>query len=192
MKKCDTVCWMKRISLAFVILLIVVLIGIFILPKTNKVVAPSNTKPMPTEEVFCSPQDIEGNLTLQGAAGNIYGDITLKNISNQKCTIEGDKFIAASFSATNVKILPQGQKGSSTIALRPGQIVYSQIHYPNGPQCSGSTVQTPINFSYEVSPTSIVTFAPTGHLPSTTVPTCTSTNEITQIDVWGISLNPLH
>lgn len=198
---------MRRLVILFILLAFVLFLGIVVFPKKHSVVAPTIT-PTPsigvvpltqtvpsttpsTTAIFCLPKDLQASISTEGAAGNIYGTVTIKNISPKPCTIHADSFISATISASNITISPQGQKGPSTIELSPRQVVYSQIHYPNGPQCSGSIKQVPVTFRYAISPTSTVTFSPTSNLPSA-MTTCSSLTEKTQLDVWSISLKPLH
>lgn len=168
------------------------MIGLFLFAQKFKgtVQAPSNSS-LPSA-IYCTQDEIDAVMSTEGAAGNIYGTITIKNISSRVCAIEGDKYIAVQYSPKNIQVVTKGEKGSVKMELQPNQTVYSQIHYPNGPQCSGSTKDTPVNFSYQLSPTSIITFAPSGHIPSVMMPTCMSDSEITKIDVWSISANSLH
>jgi len=179
-----------RKLLFFILFLLIILLGVFIFPKKNPVSAPSYVTTI--SQNFCLPKNIETNVSFEGGAGNIYGSVTIKNVSSKTCDIQGDKFISAKFSAPNISISQQGKKGSALLHLQPGQTVYSQIHFPNGPQCNGSTHQTAVNFNYEISPESVATFVQNGNLPTTNVTTCDGKNQLTQIDVWSISLTPLH
>src|SRR6185437_16959976 len=102
---------------------------------------------------FCLPSDLQAEVTTDAAAGNIYGSLTIKNISNKVCQINGDHFIQPTYTASNISVTQQGQSGNSTLLLSSGQTVYSRVHYPNGPQCNGTTVTGTIAFHYKISPT---------------------------------------
>ena len=186
---------MKYLWTLFIIVPVAMVIGFFVFSQKykNTFVPPIPTPtPTSTQVTFCKPQDLQANITSEGAAGNIYGTLTIKNISSSTCTIQGNNFVAARFSATNVILDQQGDPGSTQIDMSPNQIVYSQMHFPNGPQCSSGIIQSPVTFTYQISPTDKVTFKPGTGLSAPSVTACKAGSEITQLDVWSISLQPLH
>lgn len=141
---------------------------------------------------FCKPQDLDANLTTQGAAGNIFGTLTIKNTSTKNCQIISVNFILPSFDAKNITVKNQGQTGPETFTLSPNQIVYSQIHYPNGPQCSGQISQANISYSYKISVNDSVNFKNQNGSTKQTIGVCQSSSEITEVDVWSLSKKPVN
>jgi hypothetical protein len=186
---------MKRIGILLA-MAIIILVGIifFFVKRSSVITLPKKnlTTRSLTSVVNCSSKDLQASISFEGAAGNIYGNASVKNISPKECKIIGDNFITATFSAKNIKIMQQGQIGPNSISLSPNQIVYSQVHFPNGPQCMSGIKQLPVKFSYQISEKDSVTFLSTGNFPSSTITTCVSLTEMTQLDVWSISLQPLH
>jgi hypothetical protein len=139
---------------------------------------------------YCSSQNLKATITTEGAAGNIYGTLTLKNVSNKNCSIIGKNFLDASYSAENLTTAHQGSEGEALILLEPGKAVYSEIHYPNGPQCSSGITQASVVFSYKISPSDEVDFADQNGSISQKVTVCNSVTEKTNIDLWSISKSP--
>jgi len=159
---------------------------------TTAVLSPMTTQTQNTTS-YCSPQDLQANLSLSPGAGNVYGTFTLKNISQANCQVLGNNFIAANYNTTTVKnitIMHEGITQSAPFQLSPNQTIYSQVHYPNGPQCQGSTVATPVTFTYKISPADTVTFANQTGNKAQNVMTC-ATSDITAIEIWQISLMPI-
>lgn len=162
-----------------------------------------NTSPSPTTTMavspsintsgYCTQKDLEANLMIQGAAGSIYGTFRLKNISSQPCTILGNEFITVNFHrpATNVSVTHTGTTQASPFHLAAGQTLYSQMRYPNGPQCSGATKITPIIFTYKVSATDTIAFTNEQGTKTISIPTCQKQSEATTIQVWNISQHPI-
>src|SRR5258708_1998281 len=86
----------------------------------------------PTEAVsYCTPQNLQALVDFNAGAGNIYGTFTLKNISNQTCTVLGGSFITVLYDADttkNITISHVGKVQSAPFTLAPNQIIYSQTH----------------------------------------------------------------
>lgn len=183
---------MKRLIGIVIVCVLIVLAAVLLLQNNthpSKPLPPASAQNSPTpKETFCTLADIQTTITSDGAAGNIYGSLQIKNISPSICTIQGNQFIQATFSASNLRVVHKGNTGPATIALKPGQIVYSRIHYPNGPQCQGPTTQTPVTLTYAISSITHVTFKPAGNVP-TAVTTCVAKDQLTILDVWSIYLN---
>lgn len=158
-------------------------------PRATPTVTPL---PKITLNLYCSSDDIDSRISLEPAAGNVYGTLTLKNISNKNCAINGNNFIQPTSSAKNIAIIKEGNPGQAYIMLKPNETVYSQVHYPNGPQCSGSTETKSITFAYQISPSQTVTFADSQSNVDQSFTVCTSEDEKTAIEVWGINSAPLH
>lgn len=140
---------------------------------------------------YCSSSNLQAFLNLSPAAGNIYGTFTLKNISNQSCSISGGNFIEVSYpnSIKNISVTHVGQTQSQPFTLSPNQTLYSQVHHPNGPQCQGPTQQVNVSFSYKISPTNSITFNTEGNTPAI-VQDCQGP-EVTQIQIWQMSTQPI-
>ena len=144
--------------------------------------------------VYCLSSQLQAHIALQGAAGNIFGVLTLKNISQKSCEILGGTFITASYAATvkNITVSHVGNVQTHNFILSPSQTLYSQVHYPNGPQCQSVGLNpTPVTFSYKISPTETVVFSPEGNGLSAVVQACKSPTDITAIQVWNLSNTPI-
>ena len=186
---------MKYVWTLFVIIPVGLMIFAFLYSQKykNTFVPPTPTPtPINTTTTFCRPEDLEATLITEGAAGNIYGTFTIKNISSNTCSIQGDKFVAAKVDAANVIPDKQGDAGPAAIELSPNQTVYSQMHFPNGPQCTSGIVQSPVTFTYQISSSDKVTFMPGGNNTKVFVTACKASSEVTQLDVWSMSLQSLH
>jgi hypothetical protein len=187
---------------------IIILVGgaFYFLSKSTKTANTTNPTPSPSAMAststpepisdtpsitFCLPKDLEGTVNLEGAAGNIYGTVAIVNISQKKCEIMGNNFLTADYTAQNITVKNNGEVGPSTMTLLPGKTVYSQIHYPNGPQCSGMANQTKITLKYQINSNEFITFkTQTGD--GLSIPTCSSSSEITQLDLWSLSTKPIN
>lgn len=141
---------------------------------------------------FCELDDLQPQIMLEPAAGNIYGKLTIENISKEKCRILGENFPILDFGSqvvSNVKVIQHGKSEASSYLLNPGQVVYSQVHFPNGPQCSKvKTIQ--VSFDYKFSPTQMLTFKNTGRVDDT-MNICEKQDETTDVDIWNISPSPI-
>lgn len=184
---------MKWTLLLAIVLVLLLFAGFLFFPKKQPMMpnplTPTPTgivSPSPTASWFCTPAQIRDTIVTQGAAGNVYGNVQIKNISSTSCTIQGNHFLQASFQAKNITIKHQGELGPESITLSPGGVAYSQIHFPNGPQCSGPSTTTPVTFAYMIAPQMTVDF------PTAQVTTCVATDQPSQLDVWSISEKPLH
>ena len=177
---------MKKVALPILLISAIILFGISYLFNSNKPLG----KGIPS--AFCKPQDLKADITFQGAAGNIYGTLAIKNVSKEKCPIRGSGFVNPSYSATNINVKTQGNPGPSSLTLLPDQTVYSQIHYPNGPQCQGPIAYADVYFSYDISPGKNVEFKNQEGKVKQTIGVCKSLKEITEIDVWSLSEKPVN
>lgn len=186
---------MKKTVIVLIILLSLVFAFTF-LSKSSSPQNPTLPSPIPTmatiESGFCNPQDLDANADFQAAAGNIYATLSIKNISGKKCQIFGSNFILPIFDAKNITVKNQQELGPQTFTLSPDKAVYSQIHYPNGPQCSGPVSQTKISFSYKISSRDSISFKNQNGDTTQNIGICASPTEITQVDVWGISEKPVN
>lgn len=150
----------------------------------------SSVQATTTSENFCLPKNLQSQVSFDAAAGNIYGTFTIKNISNSQCTILGNNKIQATTAPKNISFNYEGTT-TNMFTLQPNQTVYGQVHFPNGPQCSGDIINSPISFSYAISDTSTITFTSSGP-GNPMITTCTATDEPTEIDLWSLSNTPFH
>lgn len=185
---------MKKLIILF--LALVILIGtLFILKGSSKqtLVSPSPTPASSENSLsFCKPSDLGATLTSEGAAGNIFLTLTIKNISEKNCQIIGNNYITPLFNAKNITTKNQGQVGPQTLSLSPNQIAYSQVHYPNGPQCSRQVSEITISYSYNISASDSITFKNQNEETKQSIGVCRSASELTEVDVWSLSERPVN
>ncbi len=144
-----------------------------------------------TQTAYCPPNSLISTIQFDGAAGSIYGNLTIKNISSVSCQIEGSNFVDITYQVNNISVNHQGEVGPSIITLEPNQTIYSQVRYQNGPQCSSPIKQTPVKFTYTISPNSFVTFENENEQTTQEITTCTNSTEMTQVTTWGLSTQPI-
>jgi len=159
-------------------------------------IASSNAQPSATSTAtsYCTPSALDATLSLSGAAGNIYGTAAIKNTSNTPCQIIGNNFMDVSYDSSikNLTVTHTGTPTNQTFTIQPGKSIYSQVHYPNGPQCQGPTVQDQVTFSYKISPSGSVTFKNTENgNTAQIVQGCSSATDMTEITVWNMSSQPI-
>jgi hypothetical protein len=201
---------MKRFFLLFLALVILGGGGVYFYNQKHVADAPSRSTaiPSPSEQqkakptittqppisinLYCTADDIDSRISLEPAAGNVYGTLTLKNVSDKNCSINGNKFVQPTSTAKNITITKEGKPGATYITLKPNETVYSQVHYPNGPQCTDSTETKSITFAYQISASQTVTFADAQSNMDQSLTVCSSQDEKTAIEVWGIATEPLH
>lgn len=147
------------------------------------------------EKAFCTPDDLQASVVVGPAAGNIYGDMTLKNISRQSCRISGGEYINADYDTGTVKniiVNHIGEVQPQQFTLVPGQSLYSRVHYPNGPQCHSIGLKSVrVTFTYRISPANTVTFTNQEGKTIQTVQACSSTADVTEIQIWNMSVQPI-
>jgi len=185
---------MKKIILIIILLVIIIftvvsyhVIAHFSTQSTNTVMTP----PQPsTGESLCQKNQLETSLSSQGAAGNIYDTLTLTNKGKTTCTVVLGNTVTAQFEASNMTIHYIENVPSENFVLAPDANVYSQIHYPNGPQCQSGIKEQPISFYYKNGQTSLL-FVPNAQTLKLTVQACLSPNEKTIIDIWPLSKQPI-
>ena len=157
---------------------------------TSEQTSPSPTSEPTTSENFCNKTDLQALVSFEGAAGNIYGTLTIKNISSTACNIIGNNKIETITAPKNISFTYEGI-ATTMFTLKPNQTVYGQVHFPNGPQCSGDIITSPISFSYAISNSETITFTTTGP-GNAMITTCTAADEPTEIDLWNLSTTPFH
>lgn len=160
--------------------------GIITTPSPAKAVSSS-----PPQTVVCGEKQLAGSISTQGAAGNIYATLELTNTGTTACQITLGNSITAAFDASNIDLHYQQQSTPQAFMLAPSAKVYSQVHYPNGPQCSSGVREEQVTFFYKTDQTS-VTFAPVNiQQEKVVVQDCVSPAERTVIDIWPLSKTPI-
>ncbi|HSX39045.1 MAG TPA: DUF4232 domain-containing protein [Candidatus Saccharimonadales bacterium] len=170
-------------------LISILLILIFVTYTIGNYLDAKNTKLLIADQ-YCGPTDLSAQIEIGHAAGNVYGNLTLQNISNKECKIIGNNFVDATYTVQNISVSQQGQASVSIYRLQPNQKVYSMVHYPNGPQCSG-TKAAPISFSYKISPTASIEFKDANGQTNQEIMTCLSLTEPTDVQVWSLFSNSI-
>ncbi len=182
----------KYIALTIIILAIVVInIKVITRPKPVKITLPS---PKPTQAIYCKKQDLQASIMLSPGAGNIYGTLKLTNTGSEACEIAGSNPINIQYDADrnkNIQISYVGQTQSDTFNLPPHQSLYSQVHYPNGPQCSTTTNPVIVSFSYAISSRESIEFKNEDLINPVVVQSCKLATEMTQIQIWNLSNDPI-
>ncbi|CAN5228404.1 hypothetical protein BH09PAT2_BH09PAT2_06860 [soil metagenome] len=144
---------------------------------------------------YCIPQNLQALLVLDPGAGNSYGTLTLKNISNDTCQIQGGEYISANYDSNiikNIKVSHTGQNQSTSFLLFPNQMIYSQVHYPNGPQCQSIGLNdVQITFSYQISPNNKVIFKDEHDIAGQMLHICKSPSDMTEIKIWNMATKPI-
>lgn len=196
--------YMRRRLLLFLGIIILITAAVYLYPK--KSFAPQHTIPAVTPRItvslsptitisFCTSGDLKPSITLGAGAGNIYGTITLKNTSAKQCQIVGGEFISATYDTNavkNITVSHIGQTQAQPFVIAPNETIYSQVHYPNGPQCQSiGLTQTKVTFTYKISPTETVAFKNQNGDTQQVVQTCTSPTDMTKIDIWNMSTTPI-
>src|SRR5581483_5886449 len=85
-------------------------------PTISATLEPSST---PNTLSICTPTQLQAQITPQGAAGNIYGDVIIKNISSSNCQIIGNNFLEPIIPAGvgNITTSQQAQPTATTFNL---------------------------------------------------------------------------
>jgi len=137
----------------------------------------------------CLENQLAATVSTEGAAGNIYGTLVLTNTGKTPCTVVLGNTVTAAAEAKNVIIHDQENASLQTIILVPAEKVYSQVHYPNGPQCQSGISPSHLTLFYKTDKTTIA-FHP---IPQGTllVQSCTSPTEKTTIDIWPLAKTPI-
>jgi hypothetical protein len=192
---------MKRVLVLIIVLLLIGGAGYYYLRNNTSILNPTPT-PAPTQTAqtspiqeisdspssFCAPIQLEAGIEPEVAAGNYYGAITIKNISQTACQVVGNNTLTVGYpvSVTNFKTVSKREPTTPVFTLAPNQTMYALIHFPNGPQCSSEATQVDAMVSYKISQNDLVTFKPT--MGSTvSIPSCGKASEITTIDLYPFS-----
>lgn len=143
------------------------------------------SSPTSEQTQLCQTNQINATITSQGAAGSIYGKLTMKNISDKSCHVTLGNTIKANFTAANISFKYQENPPATDFVLEPNATVYSQVRLPNGPQCQSGISPKEITFTYNN-----ISFATTNKTPLM-IQSCTSPSEQTVVDIWPLSKTPI-
>lgn len=141
-----------------------------------------------TAGAYCTPSQLQATMQPEGAAGNVYVTLTIKNTSSTPCQVTGNNTVKVDYplSVTNFKTVMKRQPTTAVFTLAPNQTIYSLIHYPNGPQCSSQATGVDAGVSYAISPKDTISFKPTRGT-TLSIPSCGSASDITTIDLYPFS-----
>jgi hypothetical protein len=182
---------MKKILFGNFILFVIIL-GIYLYYRSVQVrlvMLPNPQTPVQTSQnprKYCQLNDLQALVEFEGAAGSVYGNLVMKNISSTPCEIIGSNFIEPVFVAENIFVTHQELEGSPLILLKPDQTIYSQVRYPNGPQCSNGIVQSDVSFMYKISPSESISFHTDSGDALQRINSCKDSGEKTEVQVWSI------
>ncbi|CAN5337193.1 hypothetical protein BH10PAT1_BH10PAT1_0700 [soil metagenome] len=129
---------------------------------------------------YCTSDQLSANITSEGAAGSIYGTLTLTNNSATACNVALGNSVNAVFLANNISINYEATDAKEDFLLNPAAEVYSQVHFPNGPQCQSGITEQDVSFQYQ-----------TKLIGSLKIQACKSQDEPTVIDIWPLSKTPI-
>jgi hypothetical protein len=155
-------------------------------PQINQQLSRSSNK-----YVYCDGRDIKSTYVADGAAGSIYGTLTMTNTSNGICQIYGDSYVTAAVEAGNVNLVRINKNSAAPIVLQPGQSIYSQTQYQNGGQCSDGTLNSTLTLSYRISSRDTVYFQDPGGDTHQNITICKSASEPTELKVWALANDPI-
>ena len=167
-------------------------------PATQPQACSETTTPAPASPVSCDASDLSASVSFEGAAGTIYGSLSIKNISNEACTIEGNNFPRLNYdenAVKNINVVNQGLPSAKQFVINPGSAVYALIHFPNGPQCNSGINTVNATLSYEIAPNINLNFEnvpPQGgqSQPGFSITACAASQDITQVSISNLSDQP--
>jgi hypothetical protein len=175
----------------FSIIAVVLFVSLkYLFPKVSNETGlpPTRSTPTAPQSSSCKSDQLEAKLTSDGAAGNMYVTLTIKNTSQTPCNVIGNNQIQVMYpnSVTNLKTDLKKPPTKDIFTMSPNQTIYSLIHFPNGPQCSSEATEVNAGVSYKISETDTLSFKPfTGD--TINIPSCGKETEITAIDLYSFS-----
>lgn len=187
---------MKKLLVIILIFVVILLVAKTLLNNQSTTpsskISPTSTTGAQSDQSSCNPEQLRVTMQLEPAAGNIYGSITLTNTSQKACDIVIGQKIQANVPPTikNLTIAYLGSEDKETVTLTPGQSIYSQLHYPNGPQCSSGIVSTPVILTYPLANNQTLTLTDKNN-SQVKVATCQNPVDMTTLDLWYFSTKPL-
>lgn len=141
----------------------------------------SVTTPTTSQLSLCTPQDLSGAVTFEGAAGSIYGTFIITNKSTNTCTIIGQSSVSLQYDADikNIAVHQKSPVKEVRVELLPHTSISAMAQFPNGPQCSSDIKKLPVTFSYQLENNTTVAFSN----DSFQLTGCSDEAEITTIEV---------
>ena len=164
-------------------------------PLAHPIVTPQTSPtstPIPTlTSDECRIKSLRGTISLEPAAGNMYGNVKLTNISQKPCSISLKNKLQLSYLPTvkNVKTNYVGTPSAGMSKLFPNASFYATLRMPNGPQCKSSVYSAQIGLSYEINALETLFFTTQGK-PNFMTNVCTDPLEVTKIDISALSIQP--
>lgn len=167
-------------------------------PPQKPAVCPQ-TEPAAESPAACSAADLSAQVFFEGAAGTIYGALSIKNISDKTCTIAGNGFPILNYdekAVKNLNVVDLGLPSVKHYALEPGSAVYSRINFANGPQCGSGIHMVNATITYAISKDSALTFEnvlPQGgqSRPEFSITACNAAKDLTDIKITNLSDQPI-
>ncbi len=156
--------------------------------------SPTATKGTPTTQTStppCTNDQLAATIAAQGGAGNIFGTLELTNTGATTCSVVLGNTIIETTPATNVTVHYQQTATTQVFVLKPHAKAYSQVHYPNGPQCSSGVTPQPITFLYKSDQTAVPFQSTAPQTGTLMIQACTSQTEKTVVDIWPLSQSPI-
>ncbi|HSX09334.1 MAG TPA: DUF4232 domain-containing protein [Candidatus Saccharimonadales bacterium] len=138
----------------------------------------------------CKASELSGTLSAGAGAGNVYATLELTNIGKKACQIDLGNTVKATFHANNITTRYDESIPPMQLMLAPSKKVYSQIHFPNGPQCQSEITPREITFSYPTS-TGTVIFKPDTQNGTLEVDACSAQDQKTVVDIWPLTSTPI-
>lgn len=135
----------------------------------------------------CTKGDLSSVVRFEGAAGSIYANFEIKNISNKKCVLVGENSIQLQFdpSVKNIKETFDENSSNKVFTLDLGASVSAVARIPNGPQCGEGVSQTNVGFTYTAN-NDVLTFSDLSKKQQFIINNCLSDKEITRIDISSL------
>jgi hypothetical protein len=168
-------------------------------PKTPIKLPPIAPKPSPTvtpiptlSSTDCQIKDLQGTITFEGAAGSVYGNVKLTNITNKPCEIQltNTNTLTLTYLPTikNIEVTNTGSSSAYVYKLYPNSSLYSLIRMQNGPQCQSPLNQVQASLSYPLGNQNVI-FTSLGK-PYFMINACSNASEMTKVDISPLSPQP--
>lgn len=139
----------------------------------------------------CTNDQLAATIAAQGGAGNIFGTLELTNTGATTCSVVLGNTVIETTPAKNITVHYQQTAQTQVFVLKPHAKVYSQVHFPNGPQCSSGVTPQPITFLYKADQIAVPFQSTTPQTGTLMIQACTSQTEKTVVDIWPLSQSPI-
>lgn len=136
----------------------------------------------------CRTTDIKGTVSFEGAAGSLYGNFEVKNISAKTCTLDGSKTVTLLYAPNikNISISLEDTSKIGTIELKPNETIYARAQIQNGPQCSSGINPLGVNYAYPLDGSAIAFEDMSGNM-NFSINICRGESEITKVNISGFT-----